>query len=74
LDKSKCTGGLCEETSQGMDVQLTTNKLFKTMKDLGGDFAAFNIQRGRNHGLPPYNDCYICQGFPPPIILEIGYN
>jgi hypothetical protein len=54
-DKFKCTGGLCEETSQGMDVKLTTNKLFKTMKDLGGDFAVFNIQRGRDNGLPPYN-------------------
>ena len=55
-----CTRGLYERRSQGIDELLTsevTNKLFETpgIKFSGGDFAAFNIQRGRDHGIPPYS-------------------
>ena len=49
----KCTRGLYENSAQSIDEKITeevTWKLFEVMAKDGGDLAAFNIQRGRDHG------------------------
>ncbi|KAG7204449.1 hypothetical protein KM043_004884 [Ampulex compressa] len=51
--------GLATQTSQKMDVSLTsdiTNRLYTSnISNLGLDSISLDIQRGRDHGLPGYN-------------------
>nr|XP_037286859.1 peroxidasin homolog isoform X2 [Rhipicephalus microplus] len=50
--------GLVNQPASGMDEQLSpevTNRLFQPQgQDFGLDLMALNVQRGRDHGLPPY--------------------
>ncbi|MCL4126202.1 UNVERIFIED_CONTAM: hypothetical protein GTU68_019581 [Idotea baltica] len=52
--------GLCNQVAQAMDDAVTqevTNHLFQEpKKKFGMDLAALNMQRGREHGVPSYNE------------------
>ncbi|XP_071450051.1 peroxidase-like [Hetaerina americana] len=51
--------GMTNQPAQSADTFVTkevTNKLFKIKKPFGQDLVSTDIQRGRDHGLPTYND------------------
>lgn len=60
--------GLASQVAQEIDSQLVDavrNFLFGPPGAGGFDLASLNLQRGRDHGLPPYNQVRIDLGLPP---------
>lgn len=60
-----------------------TDKLFRLEAPYGSDLAAIDIQRGRDHGLAPYNEYRVACGlsraanfsdFSDVISFEVGYK
>ncbi|KAL0832125.1 hypothetical protein ABMA28_001592 [Loxostege sticticalis] len=63
------TRGLTEQEEDFPDQFWTkeiTQFLFKRDKEVGGDLRATDIQRGRDHGLPPYVETRAACGLPVP--------
>ncbi|KAJ8315997.1 hypothetical protein KUTeg_006011 [Tegillarca granosa] len=62
------TRGLYEAAAQSVDRLFTTqitNHLFERRPGFGGDLAAINIQRGRDHGMANYNTWRVVCGLKP---------
>ncbi|OUS29762.1 hypothetical protein A9Q99_08000 [Gammaproteobacteria bacterium 45_16_T64] len=65
--------GLAHQVHQGIDIYViddVRNFLFGNPGSGGFDLAALNIQRGRDHGLPSYND--VREGFGLPRIKRLS--
>uniref|UniRef100_A0A1B6MCZ0 Peroxidase n=1 Tax=Graphocephala atropunctata TaxID=36148 RepID=A0A1B6MCZ0_9HEMI len=59
--------GLAVQNVQSMDTFFSTsltNLLFKSTKEFGTDLESIDMQRGRDHGLPNYNDFRVACGRP----------
>ncbi|XP_062579240.1 peroxidasin homolog, partial [Saccostrea cucullata] len=69
------TKGLYETNAQGVDMRKSyevTRHLFETGPGNGIDLAAINIQRGRDHGIPPYNFWRMVCGLEPATSITSG--
>ena len=60
--------GFVQQAGEGFDPFLSSqlqNHLFRMRnKPYGQDMHSFNVQRGRDHGLPSYADVRVACGFP----------
>jgi len=61
--------GMCAQKARSVDTDLTvevTNRLYRTRArpNVGLDLFAINVHRGRDNGVPPYNDWRVWCGFP----------
>jgi hypothetical protein len=61
--------GLCRQPCQEIDARVIDDVrnflLLPAPFPLGLDLAAINMQRGREHGIPPYNEVRMAFGLPP---------
>ncbi|XP_046660395.1 peroxidase-like isoform X2 [Homalodisca vitripennis] len=59
--------GLAVQNAQSMDIFFSTsitNLLFKSTREFGTDLESIDMQRGRDHGLPVYNEFRVACGRP----------